>query len=102
MIEKERNKGEQCLKYNITERRNKGIFDAPNDISDNMKLLQLMNEIGNFNHTVSTIIKMFLNYILKDKRCEIIFFIINMHISLIFNIVSKFDFIKDNITVRVS
>ena len=33
--------------------KQKGTFDALNDISDNVTLFQLMDSIGNVNHAVS-------------------------------------------------
>ena len=47
----------QHIIFKIIPWKNKGIFDALNDIIDNMKLLQLMDLIGNINRAVSIVRK---------------------------------------------
>ena len=47
-------KGEQHLRYNIN-KWEKGDFDILNDISENVTLLQLMDTLGNMNHSISIV-----------------------------------------------
>ena len=55
MIDRERNKGEQCLRYDINKWKIKGFFDIFNDISKNFSLVQLVGGNGDTNHAVSIV-----------------------------------------------
>ena len=57
MLDKERNIFDQCLRYKTIKWKNQGSFDVLNDISDHMKFSQLMDLIGNANHTMSIVVK---------------------------------------------
>ena len=48
-------KGEQNLIYNMTIWRENDAFDILNDISENVTLVQLMDSIGNVNHSISIV-----------------------------------------------
>ena len=50
-----RQKGEQCLRYNLKIWNKKGDFDKLNDISENVTLEQLMDTLGNVNHAISIV-----------------------------------------------
>ena len=50
-----RHKGEHYIIYNMNKWKSKGEFDILNDISDNITLVQLMDTLGNVNHTISII-----------------------------------------------
>ena len=45
-------KGEQNLRYNMTIWRKNYAFDILNDIGENFTLVQLMDSLGNVNHTI--------------------------------------------------
>ena len=47
----------QRLRYKTIKWKNQGSFDALHDISDHMKFSQLMDLIGNANHTMSIVVK---------------------------------------------
>ena len=55
MIYKERNKFGNHIRYNIIKWKNKFSVDALNCISDNVTLLQLMDSIVNFDHSMSIV-----------------------------------------------
>ena len=43
---------EQNLRYNLTIWNKNDVFDIPNDISENVTLIQLMVSLGNVNHDI--------------------------------------------------
>ena len=45
-------KGEQNLKYNLTIWSENYAFDILNDISENITLVQLVDSLGNVNHSI--------------------------------------------------
>ena len=47
--------GEQVLYYNLKKYKQKGYFDILNDISEHVTLVQLMDSLGNVNHTISVV-----------------------------------------------
>ena len=53
MIYKEINKGYQCLCYKMLQWKTRGESDIYNDINEHVTLVQLMDKVGNVNHTVS-------------------------------------------------
>ena len=55
MIDKEQNKGEQHIHFNMKQWKVKGRFDIHNDISENVTLLKLMDTVGNVNNAVSIV-----------------------------------------------
>ena len=57
MLDKESNKRKYNLKYKIIQWETKVSFDALNDISNHVKLMQLMESIGNENQAVSIVVK---------------------------------------------
>ena len=52
MLDKERNKGEQCLHFDISQWKVKSRLDILNNISENSTIVQLVNTDGNINNTV--------------------------------------------------
>ena len=59
MVDKQINEGNQHLHYKLEQRKNKGDFDIPKNISENVTLLKLMDSLGNANHAVSVVEKWF-------------------------------------------
>ena len=57
IIDRSRNKVNQCLRYEIKQWKIKDSFDIINDISDNLNLVQLVDILVNFNHEVSIVKK---------------------------------------------
>ena len=55
MVDKEINKYDKRLRYNLEQWKNKSTSDIMNNISDNFKLVQLMNLLGNTNHALSVV-----------------------------------------------
>ena len=55
MQNRKRNKGEQKLYYNQEKNKKKGEYDIFNDITTNVTLVQLMDSLGNNNHTISVV-----------------------------------------------
>ena len=53
MVEKERNKGEQHIRYKLKRGKKIGSFLIMNNISDKITLVQLMVSFGNENHAFS-------------------------------------------------
>ena len=45
--------GEHHLRYNLNKWVKKCTFDIMNNISENVTLVQLMNNLGNLNHDIS-------------------------------------------------
>ena len=52
MLNRAQNKVDQRLSYNIKQNNIKGNFDMINYISEHVTLVQLMDRIGNMNHSV--------------------------------------------------
>ena len=48
-------KGEHNLQYHLTIWKKNDAFDIPNDISEGITLVQLMDSIRNVNHAISII-----------------------------------------------
>ena len=48
-------KVEQNLRYNITAWKGKDDFDIPDEISENVTLVQLMDSLGNVNNAISIV-----------------------------------------------
>ena len=61
MLDKERNIFDQCLRYKTIKWKNQGSFDVLNDISDHVKISQLMYLIENANNTISIVVKWIFN-----------------------------------------
>ena len=55
MANKRKIKGEQNLRYNLTIWNKIDAFDILNEISENVTLVQLMESLGNLNHTISIV-----------------------------------------------
>ena len=55
MLDKEQNKVEQHIHFNMKQWKVKGRFDINNDISENVTLLKLMDKVGNVNNAVSIV-----------------------------------------------
>ena len=55
MVDKERNKCEQLIRYTLEQCNRKGNFRILNNICDHVTLLQLMVSLGNVNHSVSVV-----------------------------------------------
>ena len=55
MQNRKRKKGEQRLHYNQGKKKKKGEYDIFNDITTNVKLVQLMDSLGNVNHAISVV-----------------------------------------------
>ena len=62
MVDKEINKYDKRLRYNLEQWKNKSTSDIMNNISDNFKLVQLMNLLGNTNHALSVVGKWIFDY----------------------------------------
>ena len=48
-------KDEQNLQYNLTIWKENDDFDIPNDISEYVTLVKLMDSLGNVNHAISIV-----------------------------------------------
>ena len=48
-------KGEQNLQYNLRILKKNGAFDVLNDTSEDETLVQLMESLGNVNHSISVV-----------------------------------------------
>ena len=55
MLEKDQNKGYQCLNYKIEKWNVKGIFDIMNGTSKNVTLVKFMDTVENINNAVSIV-----------------------------------------------
>ena len=56
MKNREKIKGEQNLRYNLTIWKKVYAFDILNYISENVTLLQLMDSLGNVNNSISILV----------------------------------------------
>ena len=55
MVDKDRNKGKQCLRYKLEQWKEKGTFDIMKNISEHVTLVKLMDLLGNMNHALSVV-----------------------------------------------
>ena len=62
-------KGEQNLQYNLTIWKKNDNFDILNDISECVTLVQLMDSLGNVNHTISVVRYWIFDYSHKKSLC---------------------------------
>ena len=57
LSDKKRITGDQNLRYKLEQWKKIDTFDILNNISNYVTLVQLMYSVGNFNHTVSVVVK---------------------------------------------
>ena len=54
-LEKERNIGEEHIRYTLETWKKTSNFDILNNISEHVILVELMDSLGNVNHSVSVV-----------------------------------------------
>ena len=55
MVDKARNKGDQCIRCKLEQWKKVVNFGILYNISDSVTLVKLMNSLGNVNHAVSVV-----------------------------------------------
>ena len=55
VLKNQKKKGEQVLYYNLNKYKQKGSFDVLNSKSQHVTLVQLIDSLGNVNHTISVV-----------------------------------------------
>ena len=58
MLDQAREFGEQYIRYKLETWKKTGTFDIPNNISEYVALVQLMDSLGNTNHAVRMVGKL--------------------------------------------
>ena len=71
MVDKEINKGKHRLRYKLKKCKEKGTFDILKSISENVTLAQMMDSLGNMDHTVIVVGKRILIQISKTPLLNI-------------------------------
>ena len=61
MLDKARNFGEKDLRYKLEKWKKAGTFGILNHISEHVTIVQLMESLGNVNHSVSMVGKWIFN-----------------------------------------